>query len=158
MMGDLDPEEEPSVIHGLHHVAIGVSDLDAALDFYTDAFGCELVFRSSMAADRPDADAVIGIEGVAADAVMLRLGAAHLELWQYRTPDPVDRRSPANGLGYPHIAVSVSDIESEVERRGSSRTVSCSPSSSRKAAKPGKARSPFRFSTKWSKTFRRFGS
>ncbi|MEM7286289.1 MAG: VOC family protein [Actinomycetota bacterium] len=104
------------MIHGLHHVAIGVTDLGAALAFYTEAFGCTAVFRSHIDGDRADADSVIGITGVAADVVMLRLGDAHLELWEYRSPAPEDRRSPANGLGYPHIAVSVTEIESEVTR------------------------------------------
>lgn len=104
------------MIHGLHHVAIGVPDLDAALDFYVAAFGCEQVFRSSFDRDRPDADAVIGLTEVSADAAMLRLGHAHLELWEYRNPQPEDHRSPANGLGYPHIAVTVSDIDAEADR------------------------------------------
>lgn len=104
------------MIHGLHHVAIGVPDIEAALDFYVAAFGCEQVFRSTFDGDRPDADAVIGIDRVAASAVMLRLGNTNVELWQYRTPEPVDHRSPANGLGYPHIAIDVSGIEAEVER------------------------------------------
>ena len=104
------------MIHGLHHVAIGVPDLEAALEFYIAAFGCEEVFQSTFEADRPDADAVIGIDGVAASAAMLKLGNANDELWEYRTPAPGDHRSPANGLGYPHIAVSVSGIEEEAER------------------------------------------
>ena len=104
------------MIHGLHHVAIGVTDLDTALDFYTSAFGCEVLYRSAIGGDRPDADAVVGIDGLAADMAMLRLGGAQLELWQYRNPAPADHRSPANGLGYPHIAVSVTDIDHEAER------------------------------------------
>ena len=46
----------------------------------------------------------------------LKLGNANVELWEYRTPEPEDLRSPANGLGYPHIAISVTDIEDEAER------------------------------------------
>ena len=106
------------MIHGLHHVAIGVTDLQAALDFYLPAFDCDLLFRSEFDGDRNDVDSVIGIDRVGADVAMLRLGEAHLELWEYRAPTPEDHRSPANGLGYPHIAVSVSDIESEVQRLG----------------------------------------
>lgn len=104
------------MIFGLHHVAVGVGDIDAGVEFYTAAFGCEVVFRSSIDGTRTDVDGVIGIEGVAADVAMLRLGPAHLELWQYREPAPVDRTSPANGLGYPHIAVTVTDIDAEHTR------------------------------------------
>ena len=68
------------MIHGLHHVAIGVPDLEAALEFYVEAFGCEQAFRSTFDGDRPDADAVIvalaltpettGLIGAAALAAM----------------------------------------------------------------------------------------
>ncbi len=104
------------MIHGLHHVAVGVTDLDGAVEFYTAALGCELVFRSSFDGTRPDVDAIIGIDGVQADVAMLRFGDSHLELWEYRQPAQIDRTSPANGIGYPHIALKVSDIEAEYTR------------------------------------------
>jgi glyoxylase I family protein len=104
------------MIQGLHHVAVGVPDLDAGLAFYVDGLGAELLWRSVMDGNRPDADRVIGIDGVTADVAMLRLGAVNVELWAYRSPAPEDFRSPANGLGYPHIALSVTDIEAEHAR------------------------------------------
>lgn len=112
------PASVPTVILGLHHVAVGVPDLEAAVDFYVDAFGCEIVFRSHIDGTRADADAVIGIDGVEADAAMLRLGTTNLELWQYREPAQVDMVSPPNALGFPHIAVAVTDIEAEQARLG----------------------------------------
>lgn len=104
------------MIVGLHHVAIGVRDLAAAVAFYRDAFGCETVFSSVIDGSRPDVDAVIGIDGVRADVAMLRLGMVNVELWQYASPPPADHTSPPNGLGYPHIAVAVTDIEAEHQR------------------------------------------
>jgi catechol 2,3-dioxygenase-like lactoylglutathione lyase family enzyme len=104
------------MIHGLHHVAVGVPDIEAGLAFYVGALGAELLWRSAIDGSRPEVDQVIGIEGVQADVAMLRLGGAHVELWTYRAPTPVDRISPANALGYPHIALSVSDIAAEHER------------------------------------------
>ncbi len=106
------------MISGLDHVAIGVPDLDAALDFYLEALDAEVVFRSDIAGDRPDADKVVGIDGLVARAAMLRFGAqgSQVEVWQYADPEIVDRRSPPNGLGYPHIALRVTDIDAEHER------------------------------------------
>lgn len=103
------------MILGLHHVAVCVPDLDAGLEFYVGVLGAELVFRSTLV-NRPDAQAVIGLTHLDADVAMLRLGAAHVELWTYRSPEPHDHRSPANSLGYPHIALSVRDIHSEHQR------------------------------------------
>jgi catechol 2,3-dioxygenase-like lactoylglutathione lyase family enzyme len=104
------------VIHTIHHVAVGVPDLDAGLAFYVGALGCEQLWRSRLDGTRQDADSVIGIDGVEADVAMLRLGGVHIELWAYQSPAPVDRRSPANGFGYPHIALTVSDIAAEHAR------------------------------------------
>lgn len=103
------------MILGFHHVAVCVPDLDAGLAFYVDVLGADLVFRSHLV-DRPDADRVIGLDGVDADVAMVRLGSAHVELWTYHHPEPDDRRSSANALGYPHIALSVRDIETEHQR------------------------------------------
>lgn len=32
-------------LHSLHHVAISVSDIDRAIDWYTSRFACELKYR-----------------------------------------------------------------------------------------------------------------
>lgn len=105
------------MIHGLHHVALGVrpDEFAAALAFYTVSLGGELEFSSRLE-NRPDADAVIGLNGVAARVAMVRLGGARVEIWAYEEPDLEDRRSPANALGYPHIALEVSDIDAEYVR------------------------------------------
>ena len=102
------------MIHGLHHVALGVrpDEFDAALAFYTGTLGGDLEFSSRLE-NRPDADAVIGLDGVAARVAMVRLGGARVEIWAYEDPGFEDRRSPANALGYPHIALEVSDIDVE---------------------------------------------
>lgn len=102
------------MIIGLHHVALGVTptEFDAALAFYTSTLGGELEFTSRLE-HRPDADAVIGLDGVAARVAMVRLGGARVEIWAYEEPGLEDRRSPANALGYPHIALEVSDIDAE---------------------------------------------
>jgi glyoxylase I family protein len=104
------------VITTIHHVAVGVTDMEAGLAFYRDALGAELLWRSSLDGKRPDADRIVGIDGIVADIAMLRLGGVHIELWTYHSPAPVDRSSPANGLGYPHFALLVEDIDSEHAR------------------------------------------
>lgn len=103
------------VILGLHHVAVCVPDLDAGVAFYAHVLGGEIVFQSNLV-DRPDVDSVIGIDRVNARVAMIRLGAANVELWEYRHPAPDDLRSPANALGYPHIALRVRDIHDEHRR------------------------------------------
>ena len=104
------------MIRGLHHVALNTNNFDRMLEFYRDALGFEIVFESRWV-DAPDIDAVTGLEGSAARAVMLRGYNAFLELFAYSTPEarvfgplrPSDR-------GYTHFCLEVVDIDAEWER------------------------------------------
>ena len=103
------------MIVGIHHIAIGVDDIDAAVKFYTDAFGFQPVQQGDLDSD-PQANAVIGMEGIKARMMMLQTPNAFVELWQYSHPEPEDRRSRPCDYGYPHIALQVDDIEDEHRR------------------------------------------
>ncbi len=103
------------MIVGIHHVAIGVSDFDTALTFYTEALGFEIVQQSEFNND-PMANKTIGLDAIQAKMAMLKGPNAFIELWQYSNPAPEDMRSRACDLGYPHIALQVDDIQMEYER------------------------------------------
>jgi catechol 2,3-dioxygenase-like lactoylglutathione lyase family enzyme len=81
---------------GVHHVAICVPDVDAALGFYVDTLGCEA------RADRPD----FGFPGAWLDA-----GSQQIHLMQLAgTPAPLQ-----------HFALQVADLDAavaELESRG----------------------------------------
>jgi glyoxylase I family protein len=47
---------------------------------------------------------------------MLKAANAFVELWEYSSPAPEDRRSRPCDLGYPHIALQVEDIQAEYDR------------------------------------------
>ena len=100
---------------GIHHVAIGVDDLDRALGFYSDVLGFEVVQESAMDC-RPEVDAAIGLKDVKARMAMLKAPNAFIELWEYTSPAPEDRRSRPCDYGYPHFALQVTDIEAEYAR------------------------------------------
>lgn len=103
------------MIVGIHHVALGVSDFEKALKFYTEALGFEIVQQSEFD-NVPDVDRAIGLTGAKARMAMLKAPNAHLELWQYTSPEPKDLRSRPCDYGYPHFALQVDDIESEYTR------------------------------------------
>lgn len=104
------------MIVGIHHLAISVPDLDQALAFYRDALGFTVVQEGDWHGDHPAADRVIGLEKTSARIAMLKAANAYLEIWQYRHPEPEDRRARPCDLGYPHFALQVTDIEAEYER------------------------------------------
>ncbi len=104
------------MIVGIHHVAIGTPDLDAALEFYRDGLGFEVVQESDWHLDNPLADRAVGLSGTSARMAMLKAPNAFLEVWEYREPKPRDLTSLPSDLGYPHFCLQVQDIQSEFER------------------------------------------
>jgi len=88
----------------LHHIAIAVHDLDAALAFYRDVLGLEMTERRQV----PE-------EGV--EIAFLAAGEGKIELLQ-----PLDEKSGVaralneRGEGLHHVCLAVEDIESAMER------------------------------------------
>jgi glyoxylase I family protein len=104
------------VIKGVHHIAIGVPDIEAGLAFYCDILGFDLDWRSDISAVNEKAGAAVGLPGFEAKMAMLKGSNLCLELWQYSNPEPRDLRSDPSDLGYPHMALAVEDIDAEYVR------------------------------------------
>jgi methylmalonyl-CoA epimerase len=80
------------------HIGVAVDDLDAAVALYEGTFGMELVHRE-----------VIDEQGV--EAVLLDVGASHVELLRPLRPDtPVGRFLAGRGPGLHHVAYGVDDV------------------------------------------------
>ena len=104
------------MIVGIHHIAIGVPDFAAGLQFYTEVLGFEVVERSAFSGPNPAVEAAIGLTQPSATMAMLRGGNAYIELWQYEAPPPRDLHAKPNDYGYPHFALEVKDIQAEHAR------------------------------------------
>ncbi|MFT4796995.1 MAG: glyoxylase I family protein [Candidatus Azotimanducaceae bacterium] len=103
------------MIVGVHHIAIGVSDLDAAVQFYTEAFGF-VVVQTQAFDSNPMVDSAINLKNAKARMAMLKTPNNFIELWEYQNPSPNDRRSEPSDLGYPHFALQVRGIDEEYKR------------------------------------------
>ncbi|RMD84643.1 MAG: VOC family protein [Candidatus Dadabacteria bacterium] len=106
------------MIRGIHHTAISTGDLDRLLGFYRDLLGLEVIADFSWPSGFEVADAITGLEGSSARAVMLRAGNACIELFQYQnpTPKPGDPDRPVCDHGITHVCLDVVDLDSEYER------------------------------------------
>jgi methylmalonyl-CoA/ethylmalonyl-CoA epimerase len=83
----------------IDHIGVAVEDLDAALPFYRDTLGMQLVHRETL----PD-------QGV--EAVLLDIGDGHVELLAPLHPDTaVGRFLARRGAGLHHVAYRVADID-----------------------------------------------
>jgi methylmalonyl-CoA/ethylmalonyl-CoA epimerase len=87
----------------IDHVGVAVEDLDAAIALHEQAYGLTLAYRE-----------VVEEQGV--EAVLLDVGASHVELLRPLAPDTaVGRFLASRGAGLHHVAYRVADIEAALE-------------------------------------------
>ncbi len=103
------------MIVGVHHIAVGVDDIDRALTFYTEGLGFEMLKRGNFG-ESEYVDRAIGLKDAKGKSAMLRGPNIYLEVWQFVNPRPNDLRSRPCDYGYPHFALQVDNIQEEYDR------------------------------------------
>lgn len=89
-------------VRAVHHVAMAVEDLDAAVATYERLFGARVELRGRM-------------EDQGVEAVYLRVGSGRVELVSPLGADtPVGRFLAKRGPGMHHVAFEVADVASAV--------------------------------------------
>ena len=107
------------MIRGIHHAALVVDDLDAAVAFYGALLGMEIVERDTWRTPSLEIDGAVGLEGSSADGVMLRGLNSYLELWVYHAPakyGPDPGTLGAHERGLRHLAIEVDDVPTALAR------------------------------------------
>ena len=93
------------MIKALNHTGFVVRDRDAAVAFYRDVVGLNLI--SEYGRRGPGVDQVVGYQGTELRSAVLDLGGGHiLELIQYLSPAPAERPSEEReraGSGPPRL-------------------------------------------------------
>ena len=88
----------------IDHVAIAVSDLEAAIDYYQRAFGAQVEHREIVERD--------GVE-----EALLKVAESYVQLLTPTRPDsPVAKSIEKRGEGLHHVAIRVPDLSASVER------------------------------------------
>jgi catechol 2,3-dioxygenase-like lactoylglutathione lyase family enzyme len=91
---------------GVDHVAYNVPDLEAALTFFTVAFGCELLSRNCP---------VDYGSGLSVTAALIRYDPDHtFELLEWRGPDVPSTMAGFTDPGGGHLCFTVADLESSL--------------------------------------------
>jgi catechol 2,3-dioxygenase-like lactoylglutathione lyase family enzyme len=109
-------ERVEAMIKGVHHAAISVRDLDRSIEFYCGLLGMQALHRADFAGSAMER--ITQLPGTRGRAAMLRVGAQHLELFEFAVPQPrarVERRAVCE-FGISHFCLEVADIETEYER------------------------------------------
>lgn len=100
------------------------------LAFYRDLLGCKVVLNFEWPVGDETFDAITALKDSSARVVMLRIGNAHIELFEYSTPRPApgDPRRPVCDHGITHIAFEVVDIQEEYARlKAAGMAFHCAP-------------------------------
>jgi catechol 2,3-dioxygenase-like lactoylglutathione lyase family enzyme len=105
-------------IHRMDNVGIVVTDLDAAITFFT-ALGMELEGRTPI--EGRWAGNVVGLDGMRSEIAMMRIPGApgRIELAKYHAPEaivPEPRIAPPNTVGLHRVMFAVDDIEATLAR------------------------------------------
>ena len=93
-----------SVLTEIDHVAIAVDDLEAAIDYYRDTFGCEVAHRE-----------VVERDGV--EEALLEVAESYIQLLMpVRDDSTVAKYLAAKGPGIHHVGYRVADCGAALER------------------------------------------
>jgi catechol 2,3-dioxygenase-like lactoylglutathione lyase family enzyme len=109
----------PSPFAAVNHIGFVVADLERALTFFTDLLGFTAIEGRSGSIE-PDGDALTRRFGIHPDAsgryAFVQMGDAVIELLAWTAPDQ-NIVAPLNSdRGGRHLAISVTDMASAVER------------------------------------------
>jgi lactoylglutathione lyase len=109
------------MIQGFWHVSFTVSNIDAAVKWYTEVLG--LVYVRSQVQANPYTDKLVGFKDAHLKVAQLRvpgetipLSRHHIELIEYVNPRGEDIPLDTNRTGVGHWAFMVDDIHREFER------------------------------------------
>jgi catechol 2,3-dioxygenase-like lactoylglutathione lyase family enzyme len=104
-------------IQRMDHVGVVVSDLDAAIAFFTE-LGMELAGQTP--ARGPWVDRIVGLEGVSVDIAMMQTPDGHgrLELTKFHQPAAFAAGSEdaSNALGLRNVMFAVDDLDDVLAR------------------------------------------
>ena len=106
----------PAQVTGVDSIAVTVSDLDRAVDFYSKVLTFEKVADREVSGDAYEH--LFGVFGLRVRSVRMRLGDEYLELQQFLTPHgrPVPLDSRSNDRWFQHVAIIVSDMPAAYAR------------------------------------------
>jgi glyoxylase I family protein len=101
------------MIKGLHHAALAVPDIDAALEFYCGVLGFEL----EMNVDLPGGlmEMPFAIDRAGCKVRMVHKGGTQIELFEFEYAEPGSQDRPVNRNGITHIALGSDDVPADVK-------------------------------------------
>jgi catechol 2,3-dioxygenase-like lactoylglutathione lyase family enzyme len=109
-------QQTPALVNGLDAIAITVSDMDRAVEFYSKVLTFEKVRDIEIAGETYEH--LEGVFGLRMRVVRMKLGDESIELTEYLAPkgQPIPADSRSNDRWFQHIAIIVSDMDKAYAR------------------------------------------
>ena len=99
------------MIHGVHHPALSVPDIQKAIDFYCGVLGFEVVMDVDLPAGLMEQP--FGLEQAACKVRMIAKGNTCIELFEFENAPTGDPTRPVNKHGIAHIALASDDVPAD---------------------------------------------
>ncbi len=103
------------MILGLHHAALAVENMDAALAFYCDVIGFDVVMEAEIPPGIDAMNQAMDIDDASFKVRMIQKGDSRIELFEFNQSASAEEQRPVNKLGITHIALSSDSVEKDFE-------------------------------------------
>jgi catechol 2,3-dioxygenase-like lactoylglutathione lyase family enzyme len=103
------------MILGVHHPALAVPDMQAALDFYCGVLGFEVTMQAEIPSGIEPMNAAFGVADAGCAVRMIRKGNSCIELFEFGAAEAGDARRPVNRHGITHIALASDDYAQDYD-------------------------------------------
>ncbi len=101
------------MIHGVHHPALSVPDMEKALAFYCGVLGFEVVMEADLPAGLMEVPFAVNAAGC--KVRMVAKGATCIELFEFEHAEPGDPKRPVSRHGITHIALASDDVPGDYD-------------------------------------------
>lgn len=103
------------MILGLHHAALAVENMEAALAFYCEVIGFEVVMEAEIPPGIEAMNQAMDIDDASFKVRMIQKGDSRIELFEFNQSEEAEAQRPVNKLGITHIALSSDKVEEDFE-------------------------------------------
>ena len=133
------------MILGVHHPALSVPDIEAAVRFYCDVLGFEIVMEAEIPSGVEPLNRAFGVSDAGCKVRMVRKGNSCIELFEFQdAATPVqDPRRPVHQHGITHICLAADDYETDYDHLQKNGVVWNSPAVGGTGSRWAYGRDPF---------------
>ena len=103
------------MILGVHHPALAVPDLEAALEFYCGKLGFEVAMEAEIPSGVPPLDEAFGVADAGCKVRILRKGNSAIELFEFNQAESGELDRPVNRIGITHLALATDDYQKDYD-------------------------------------------